>query len=72
MRLVTFLLLLSVLFGCQSAPPFDILITNATIYDGSGNAPIAGDTGINVDTVAAIGQLEAAGKQVIDAIHQKY
>ncbi len=40
MRPVTFLLLLSVLFGCQSAPPFDILITNATIYDGSGNAPI--------------------------------
>lgn len=67
MKHISYLLGLSVFFSCQSAPSFDVLITNATIYDGSGNAPIAGEIGIHADTVAAIGNLEATGKVIIDA-----
>ena len=51
-----------------SGEPYDILIKNAVIYDGSGNPPIEGSVAINGDTIAAVGQLdEARGLQEIDA-----
>jgi len=63
--------LLSSLFlltSCSPKTEYDLLIRNATIYDGSGNAPITGEVAINADTIAAIGELNnARGKQEIDA-----
>jgi len=55
--------------SCQpTETTYDILITNAAIYDGSGDAPITGKVAINADTIAAIGALpDARGEQEIDA-----
>ena len=44
--------------GVQSQDrPFDLLITNATIVDGTGAAPRAGDVGVRDGRIAAIGRL---------------
>lgn len=65
-QLLPFLLL--TFFACQNPPAeYDILIQNATIYDGSGAAPIPGSIGINADTISAVGQMDAIGKTTIDA-----
>ncbi|MEQ9425691.1 MAG: D-aminoacylase [Cyclobacteriaceae bacterium] len=60
-------LVLIVFIGCQEPPKFDILIKNATIYDGTGNPPTTGIIGINADTIAAIGSIEASGTTEVDA-----
>ncbi len=59
----------SFLHGCQSPPvTYDLLIRNALIYDGSGEAPVQGAIGVNADTIAAIGALpNAKGKNELDA-----
>jgi N-acyl-D-amino-acid deacylase len=62
-----FLLLLLITYGCSSPKTYDILIKNGTIADGSGNDLFIGDVGINSDTVAAIGNLNAKGNIEIDA-----
>ena len=50
------------------AAAYDLLIRGGTIYDGSGNAPVAGDIAIAGDAIAAVGKLsEARGKVEIDA-----
>lgn len=64
--LAVFLFLLT-LAACQKTE-YDVIIRNGTVYDGSGNAPIKGDVGINADTVAVIGDLSnAIGKTEVDA-----
>ncbi len=51
-----------------SAAPFDVLITNGHIIDGTGSPWYAGDVGIRNGRVAAIGHLTAApAKRHIDA-----
>ena len=57
------------LCACQpTGEEYDVLITNAVIYDGSGGAPIQGSLAITADTIAAVGDLpEARAKQQIDA-----
>ncbi|NNF35956.1 MAG: D-aminoacylase, partial [Saprospiraceae bacterium] len=67
MKNFLFLLVLSFFFSCQSGVNYDVLITNATIYDGSGNSPIKGSVAINADTIAAIGEVKGKGVQTIDA-----
>lgn len=67
-------LLLTILFiGCQEQPGFDLVLTNALIYDGSGQEPYLGDLAVNSDTIAKIGeprtlqgknQVDVAGKAV--------
>ena len=48
--------------------PFDILIKNGKIIDGSGNPWYSADIGIRGDRIAAIGRLnDATAKKVIDA-----
>jgi dihydroorotase/N-acyl-D-amino-acid deacylase len=48
--------------------PFDVLIKNGRIIDGSGNPWYAADVGIRGDRIAAIGRLaDAKAKRVIDA-----
>ena len=67
MKSTPYLLLILLFFSCQSPQHFDVLITNAVIYDGSGEVPMAGAIGFNADTIAAIGKLKATGKQSINA-----
>lgn len=54
--------------ACKQAVTYDVIIRNAVIYDGSGQAPVKGDLAINADTIAAIGDLAAAkGRREVDA-----
>jgi len=61
--------LICLLVACSNpTTQYDILITNATIYDGSGEKPVIGTIAINGDKIADIGDLEQVrGKQEIDA-----
>jgi len=60
-------LFILILCGCSSPETYDILIKNGQIIDGSGKASFIGDVGINADTIAAIGNLNAKGNLEIDA-----
>ncbi len=60
-------LFILVLCGRSSPESYDILIKNGQIIDGSGKASYTGDVGINADTIAAIGNLNAKGNLEIDA-----
>jgi len=66
-------LLLTVLLGAavgcaQQAQPFDLVILNGHIIDGTGSPWYSADIGIRDGKVAAIGNLTAAGaKRTIDA-----
>lgn len=52
----------------QTQPPFDIVITNGRIIDGTGSPWYSGDLGIRDGKIAAIGNLSAAPRQrTIDA-----
>ncbi len=54
--------------GCSQSISYDLIIRNASIYDGSGSVPVNGDLAVNADTIAAIGALpNATGKLEIDA-----
>lgn len=49
-------------------PPFDVVIRNGLVHDGTGNPPRRVDVAIRGDSIAAIGTLSnAAAKNVIDA-----
>ncbi|MCO6478240.1 MAG: D-aminoacylase [Phaeodactylibacter sp.] len=66
-RLLLFYLLL-VLASCEAPEEYDLLIRNATIYDGSGAPPVQGDIAVNADTIAAVGGLgNATGRTEADA-----
>ena len=65
------------LASCAAAPPpspapvaepYDLLIDNGTIYDGSGGTPFVGDVGITGDQIIYVGpQAPAPAKQTVDA-----
>ena len=67
MNLFKYLILILLIFSCSSHKDYDILIKNGIIADGSGNPTYIGSVGINADTIAAVGKLEATGKLEIDA-----
>ncbi|MFO7946280.1 MAG: D-aminoacylase [Armatimonadota bacterium] len=47
--------------------PFDMILANGDIYDGSGGEPFDADIGIRGDTIAAIGNLsDADAAEIID------
>lgn len=46
---------------------FDVLITNALIYDGSGSAPIEGSVAVMGDSIVAVGMVNGKGRHEIDA-----
>ena len=51
-----------------AAEPYDLLIDNGTIYDGSGGASFVGDVAIKGDRIVYVGpQAPAAAKQTINA-----
>lgn len=62
------LLMIAFLSACvtTSQPPYDIVIRNGTIYDGTGGPPIHGDVGIRGDRIVAFGVLHGRGKREID------
>ena len=60
MRRFTLCLLALLLAGCGPKTQYDVLIKNATIYDGSGSAPFRGSVAINADTIAAVGDIGPA------------
>ncbi|MBK8877384.1 MAG: D-aminoacylase [Haliscomenobacter sp.] len=65
---VSLFLLLGALFSCKPAVKYDLVIRNATIYDGSGGAPITGSIAVNADTIALVGDIgNAKGTKEIDA-----
>ena len=47
--------------------PFDLVIRNGKIVDGTGNPWFRGDLAIKGDKIAALGQIAAKGKREIDA-----
>ena len=67
MNLFKYLILILLIFSCSSHKDYDILIKNGIIADGSGNPAYIGSVGINADTIAAVGKLEATGRLEIDA-----
>jgi N-acyl-D-amino-acid deacylase len=69
MQTKNFLLLaMLALTACSKAPHYDLIIRNATIYDGSGNPPVQGDLAVAGDTIAATGDLgNATAGEEIDA-----
>lgn len=51
-----------------SAAPFDLLIQNGRIIDGTGNPAVRADVGVRGDRIVAVGNLGgAAASRVIDA-----
>lgn len=65
MRLVTLLMFIATLSFSQ---PYDLLITNGKIIDGTGNPWFYGDIGIRDSRIAAVGKLaQKEAKRVIDA-----
>jgi N-acyl-D-amino-acid deacylase len=74
-RDILFLLSLTTLLlaGCAApnprlaSMPYDLILRNGTIYDGSGQPPFVGDVAISNDTVTALGKLaEARGRKEMD------
>jgi N-acyl-D-amino-acid deacylase len=66
--LMLLLLLARGIFAQAAAPPFDIVITNGHIIDGTGSPWYSGDIGIRDGRIAAIGNLTSAPrKRTIDA-----
>src|ERR1035438_1713423 len=64
MRTMLLVLLLSPLFAAD----YDVLITNARVIDGSGNAWFRGDVAVKNGRIAAIGRLPgASATRTIDA-----
>src|SRR5690242_4729299 len=52
----------------RAAEPFDVLIRDGTVYDGSGKPPRRADVGLRGDRIAAVGDLGGAtAKLVVDA-----
>lgn len=46
---------------------WDVVIRNASIYDGSGSSPVAGDVAIKGDRIGAVGAISGAAAREIDA-----
>jgi N-acyl-D-amino-acid deacylase len=67
-RLTLALLLILPAFGFAADSPFDLVITNGHIVDGTGSPWYSGDIGIRDGRIAAIGNLSAAArKRTVDA-----
>jgi dihydroorotase/N-acyl-D-amino-acid deacylase len=61
-------LIATVAFPQTTAEPYDVLIRNGHIVDGTGNPWYSGDVAIRGDRIVAIGHLNvASAKRVIDA-----
>src|SRR5437763_334956 len=64
------LLLLAILLPLTPAAqdtPFDLVVRNGKIVDGTGNPWFLADIAIKGDKIAALGKIDAKGKREIDA-----
>jgi N-acyl-D-amino-acid deacylase len=53
--------------GCAAKKAYDIVITDALVYDGQGGPPFGGDIGIVGETIQTVGKAKAGrGKLVIE------
>ena len=60
--------LLTTFAACATEAPFDVIIANGHVIDGSGSPWFAADVGIRAGKIAAIGKLDGAqAKRRIDA-----
>lgn len=67
-RSFLFILVTTIIAACQSPINYDILITNAVIYDGTGNDAINGSVAINGKKIVAVGDLKnVTASKTIDA-----
>lgn len=56
------------LASCADQVPYDLLIVNGTVVDGSGAPDVQADIGVRGDSIAAIGKLSGTpARKVIDA-----
>ena len=57
------------LAGCKNANahPYDFIIKNGLVFDGTGNPPVKTDIGIKGDKIAKVGIMDGTAAQVIDA-----
>ena len=54
--------------ACTDAPPFDMLITDARVIDGTGGPPLDADVGVRGDRIIAVGDLsDREAARTIDA-----
>jgi N-acyl-D-amino-acid deacylase len=53
--------------GQQQARPFDLLITNARIIDGTGSGSVTGSVGVRDGRIAGVGRVAGAATRTIDA-----
>jgi len=68
MRIIFFLLCISIFFSCKQTSKYETIIRNGMIYDGNGGEPYKADIAINADTIAFIGDLKnESAKNEIDA-----
>ena len=68
MRTLITLIAAALVTGCATTTPrYDVVIRNGLIVDGSGSAPRRGDVAIQGDSIAAVGDIHARGRQEIDA-----
>src|SRR5436305_9068308 len=58
----------SAIASSAAAEPFDVLIRNGTVYDGTGGPPRKADVALRGDQIAAVGDLkDATAKTTVDA-----
>src|SRR5450631_3122621 len=68
LTLLVFVLLLPMAFAVAADSPFDVVLTNGHIIDGTGSPWYSGDIGIRDGRIAAIGNLSSAPrKHTVDA-----
>ncbi|THH37646.1 N-acyl-D-amino-acid deacylase family protein [Neolewinella litorea] len=69
MRFFCLLTVLALLIGgcTPSSPPFDLVVRNGLVYDGSGGEPYRADIGVRGDSIAAIGPDLGRAIRSIDA-----
>jgi len=63
--LLIFCLIIFAITNCSY--DYDIIISNGTVYDGSGNPSIKADIGIKNGKIKTIGQIKKSSKNTIDA-----
>ena len=54
--------------GCAAKKVYDLVITDALVFDGQGGRPVEADIGVAADTIQAVGKVKPSrGKLVIEA-----
>ena len=67
--LFSFSLLFAITFAACESEPYDVVITNGLIYDGTGGEPVSTDIGIRDDRIVTVGTIsnKDGAKEVLDA-----